>query len=222
MRRVLDQGFVHVVDHMGSDLSVVNAARISFGKRKAKFDEKDTALIAYLAEHEHTAPFRHAFVTFHIKAPIFVLRQWMKHVVGCSWNEISGRYVEFEPEFYLPEDFRLQSTNNKQGSHGRLGETDNANTRIKLSEGYNSAYCLYREMLANGVCREQARLILPLATYSEVYWTASLQAIAHFLHLRLDSHAQKEIREYATAVKEQAQNLFPEAMRALFPEGSHA
>jgi len=118
---VLDRGFVRLIDHMGSDLSVVNAARVSFGKKKEVFDEGDAKLVRYLAEHEHTSPFRHTAMTFHVKAPIFVFRQWMKHRVASEFNEISGRYVEFPPdEFYLPERFRQQAKVNKQGSEGEI------------------------------------------------------------------------------------------------------
>ena len=119
--RVLDRGFVRLVDHMGNDLTVVNAARVSFGKRKEAFDPKDAELVDYLAEHEHTAPFRHAYLTFHVKAPIFVFRQWMKHRIASDFNEISGRYVEFkEDEYFVPESFRQQAKVNKQGSEGEI------------------------------------------------------------------------------------------------------
>lgn len=114
--KVLDQGFVEIVDVMGSDLSVVNSARVSFGKKTEKIRPRDERLINYLWEHNHSSPFRHATIQFHIKAPIFVLRQWMKHQVGCAWNEISGRYVEFDYEYHTPSHFRLQSKDNKQGS----------------------------------------------------------------------------------------------------------
>src|SRR5512141_427177 len=119
--RVLDKGFVRLIDHMGSDLSVVNAARVSFGKRKEAFEEGDAKLIRYLARHEHTSPFRHTAMTFHVKAPIFVFRQWMKHRIGSEFNEISGRYVVFpDDEFHVPASFRQQSKDNKQGSEGEI------------------------------------------------------------------------------------------------------
>ena len=122
---VLDRGFVKLVDHMGSDLSVVNAARVSFGKRKEAFDEADGKLIDYLAQHDHTSPFRHTALTFHVKAPIFVFRQWMKHRIASEFNEISGRYVEFpEDEFFVPETFRRQAKVNKQGSEGEVEGAD--------------------------------------------------------------------------------------------------
>jgi thymidylate synthase (FAD) len=213
---VLDRGFVRLIDHMGSDLTVVNAARVSFGKRKEAFDDSDAELVSYLAAHEHTAPFRHAYLTFHVKAPIFVFRQWMKHRIASDFNEISGRYVEFSPdEFYLPELFRQQAKINKQGSEGQIPEE----SRKAAMEAYRGAcrYSIeqYKALINIGVCREQARCVLPLALYSEVYWTASLQSVAHFLHLRLDSHAQWEIRQYAEAVRQLAKPLFPHGLAAL-------
>jgi len=199
MVKVLDQGFVDLVDAMGSDLSVVNAARVSFGKRKEELDEKDAGLVRYLWRHEGTSPFRHATVQFHLRAPIFVLRQWMKHQVGCSWNEISGRYVKFEPSFYLPDNWREQHESNKQGSKGSIDDQDAA--RAVYSTCLDQQYAAYNELLELGVCKEQARMVMPLAMYSECYWTASLQAVMHFLRLRLDGHSQWEIRQFAAAVK---------------------
>lgn len=211
---VLDRGFVKLVDHMGSDLSIVNAARVSFGKRKEAFDEADASLVRYLAEHEHTSPFRHTALTFHVKAPIFVFRQWMKHRIGSEFNEISGRYVEFpEDDFYVPATFRRQAKVNKQGSEGEIEDGARA-TELYLSACRNSL-AQYRELIALGVCREQARCVLPLGLYSEVYWTASLQAVAHFIHLRTDGHAQWEIRQYAAAIRRLAAEAFPVGLEAL-------
>jgi len=219
--RVLDQGFVSLIDSMGSDLTVVNAARVSFGKRKDTFDEKDAKLISYLAAHEHTAPFRHAYMTFHVKAPIFVFRQWMKHRVASDFNEISGRYVEFPmDEFYVPDSFRLQSEDNKQGSRGEIPSDSRQAAEEAYLDACRNSVRQYRALIEMGVCREQARCVLPLALYSEVYWTASLQAVAHFLHLRLDAHAQWETRQYAKVVRGLAEPLFPESLRALLGDGN--
>jgi thymidylate synthase (FAD) len=213
---VLDRGFVSLIDHMGTDLTVVNAARVSFGKRKAAFDDKDTDLVSYLASHDHTAPFRHAYLTFHIKAPIFVFRQWMKHRIASEFNEISGRYVEFSPdEFYIPEHFRRQAKINKQGSEGLIPEKNHRTAVKAYSDACRSSVKQYKTLIEMGVCREQARCVLPLAMYTEVYWTASLQAVAHFLRLRLDSHAQWEIRQFAMAVRELAEPIFPKSLTAL-------
>jgi len=213
---VLDRGFVRLVDHMGTDLTVVNAARVSFGKHKDAFDDKDAELVDYLAQNEHTAPFRHAYLTYHVKAPIFVFRQWMRHRIASDFNEISGRYVEFrEDEFYVPEHFRLQAKVNKQGSEGEIDATRREAAREAFLGACHQSVAQYKTLIGLGVCREQARCVLPLGLYSEVYWTASLQAVAHFLHLRLDAHAQWEIRQYAQAVRELTEPLFPAGLQAL-------
>jgi thymidylate synthase (FAD) len=213
---VLDKGFVRLVDAMGSDLSVVNAARVSFGKRKESFEEGDAKLIAYLAKHEHTSPFRHAYLQFHVKAPIFVFRQWMKHQVGCSWNEISGRYVEFaDDEFFVPATFRQQAKVNKQGSEGEIAEGNRAAALAAYLDACRNAVAQYKAMLELGVCREQARCVLPLGLYSEVYWTTSLQAAAHFVRLRSEGHAQWEIQQYAAAVRDLMADRFPASLQAL-------
>ena len=215
---VLDKGFVRLVDHMGSDLSVVNAARVSYGKRKEAWDDRDAELVAFLADHEHTSPFRHAYLQFHAKAPIFVFRQWMKHQVGCSWNEISGRYVEFaEDEYYVPDTFRRQAKVNKQGSEGEIDAASRDRARAAYLESCQGAVARYKELLALGVCREQARCVLPVGLYSEVYWTVSLQAVAHFIRLRTDGHAQWEIQQYAAAVRQLVEPLYPASLRALLP-----
>ena len=213
--RVLDKGFVELIDHMGSDLSVVNGARISMGKRKEVFDDKDAGLINYLAEHDHTSPFRIPHVVLHIKAPIFVMRQWMRYKIGSDFNEISGRYVEFEQEYYVPKVFRSQSKNLKQGSDGELTMADAIRAEQVYLRSCRNAFASYEDLLEVGVAKEQARMVLPLALYTEVYWTASLQAVAHFLLQRLDPHAQWEIREYAKAVKELILPLYPNSLNAL-------
>ena len=207
---VLDRGFVSLVDHMGSDLSVVNSARISYAKRSESFCERDEKLVNYLWEHNHTSPFRHATLQFHIKAPLFVIRQWQKHQVGCAWNEVSGRYVEFEAEFYIPDCWRKQHKQNKQGSYGEVESQQEAYSiytralEASLDEYYN--------LLNLGVCKEQARMVLPLSLYTQCYWTASLQAVMHFLSLREDSHAQLEIQEYAKAIRELSAAHFPSSL----------
>jgi len=217
--QVLNKGFVRLIDHMGSDLSVVNAARVSFGKVKATFEDSDAKLVDYLAEHEHTSPFRHTALTLHVKAPIFVFRQWMKHRIGSEFNEISGRYVEFpEDEFFVPEAFRRQAKVNKQGSEGAIDEANQARALETYLESCRSAVAHYKELLALGVCREQARCVLPLALYSEVYWTVSLQAVAHFIRLRADAHAQWEIQQYAAAVRAVVEPLFPVGLKALLAD----
>ena len=218
--KVLDKGFVRLIDHMGSDLSVVNAARVSFGKRKETLDEGDEKLIRYLSEHEHTSPFRHTALTLHVKAPIFVFRQWMKHRIASEFNEISGRYVEFpEDEFFVPALFRRQAKVNKQGSEGTIEEADHARALASYLESCRGAVAHYKELLSLGVCREQARCVLPVALYSEVYWTVSLQAVAHFIRLRADAHAQWEIQQYAAAVRSVVEPIYPVGLKALLASG---
>jgi thymidylate synthase (FAD) len=204
---VLDDGFVRMVATMGNDLSVVNAARVSFGKQKNELGPRDEKLIKYLWDNEHTSPFRHAYVQFHIKAPIFVLRQWMKHQVGSSWNEISGRYVKFEPSFYCPENWREQHESNKQGSKGSIQDQKQANELYK--DAMKVQWDSYQRLIELGVCKEQARMLLPVSTYSECFWTSSLQSLMHFLHLREDAHAQWEIQQYAKAVRKLIEPQFP-------------
>ena len=202
---VLDKGFIEVVDSLGNDLTVVNSARVSFGKRKEKWDKSDERLVRYLAKHKHYSPFRHLQVQFHIKAPEFVMRQWYKHVVGIettsngstkdhAWNEISGRYVEYD-EFYEPTEFRKQSEDNKQASDGLID--DQKNTSILWTTAQQHSVSAYKEMLKRGMAKEQARTILPLTLYTEVYWTASFQAVMNFIELRNEKTSQIEIQEYA-------------------------
>jgi thymidylate synthase (FAD) len=199
---------------------VANAARVSFGKQKEVFEEGDAKLVTYLAEHEHTSPFRHTALTLHVKAPIFVFRQWMKHRIGSEFNEISGRYVEFpEEEFYIPEYFRRQAKVNKQGSEGTIQEELHTRAMSSYLESCRSSVSHYKELLSLGVCREQARCVLPVGLYSEVYWTVSLQAVAHFIRLRADHHAQWEIQQYAAAVRQIVEPLYPVGLKALLSSG---
>ena len=197
-------GFVDLIDQMGNSTSVVNAARVSFGKRhKGPLTEKDKRLIRYLWNHKHTSPFRHVTFQFHIAAPIFILRQWQKHQVGSTFNEMSGRYVEFKNSFHCPTEFREAPKGNiKQGSGGLLDSDiqDKADKAFKFS--VNMSYEIYKNLLEMGVCKEQARGVLPLTTFSECIWTVSLQALIHFLNLRLAKDSQTEIRYYAEAIKE--------------------
>jgi thymidylate synthase (FAD) len=223
---ILDHGFVELIDHLGSDLTIVNAARVSFGKRKTDLSEADAKLIRYLAQHKHWSPFRHVQLQFHCKVPEFVARQWYKHVVGIAyneaptvdhaWNEISLRYVDAsEFSFYTPDGFRQQSTDNRQAS---LDEwiTDPADTfRNRYQEQMRSAFTLYEDMVTAGVAKEQARGVLPLCIYTEFYWTASLQAVVNFISLRKHPGAQFEIREYAHAVESLTRQVVPVAYQAL-------
>ena len=194
-------GLVELVDVMGDAVTVVNAARVSMGRHVTDLGDADRRLLRYLWEHEHTSPFRHVTLQFRIKAPVFVLRQWMKHQVGCAWNEISGRYVTFKDEVWLPQMWRAQSAKLKQGSEGPLDDVDALAASLIYQEAVTQSLMAYHHLLRLGVAKEQARLILPLSLMSECYWTASLHAVIHFLKLRLDLHAQEEIRDFARAVE---------------------
>ena len=215
---VLDKGFVEVLDVLGSEMTVVNSARVSFGKRKEKWDKSDERLVRYLAKNKHFSPFRHLQVQFHIKAPEFVMRQWYKHVVGIettsnsavkdhAWNEISGRYVEVE-DFYYPQFFRKQSDDNKQASEGEID--DQMQGYFLWEKGLEQIKQSYKELLELGVAKEQARAILPLSQYTEVYWTASFQAIMNFIELRDEPTAQWEIQQYAKVLKVIMFYVYPE------------
>lgn len=223
-KEVLDKGFIEVIDKLGNDLTVVNSARVSFGKRKESFDVNDRKLVKYLAKHKHWSPFRHLMVQFHVKAPEFVMRQWYKHVVGIetssssatkdhAWNEISGRYVPVT-DFYVPSNWRRQSKDNKQASEGSI-EDQSAAEKI-YSEAMQHNLNSYEKLLELGVAKEQARMILPLNQYTEVYWTASFQAIMNFIELRDEDTAQWEIREYAKAMKELMKLIYPEITSVWF------
>jgi len=215
--KVLDKGFVEVIDTLGDDLTVVNSARVSFGKRKTKWDKSDERLVRYLAKHKHHSPFRHLQIQFHIKAPEFVMRQWYKHVVGIettsnsatkdhAWNEISGRYVPVE-DFYTPEVFRQQSEDNKQATEGSIEDQNKA--KIIWDVAMFNAKKYYNDLLDLGVGKEQARAILPLNQYTEVYWTASFQAVMNFVELRDEKTSQWEIQEYAKVIKKLCLTSFP-------------
>ena len=213
----LDKGFVEYEDHMGDDMKVLNAARVSFAKKKTgPLDDRDTLLMNYLAEHEHWSPFRHNYLTLRIKAPIFCFRQIMKHKIASDFNEMSGRYAEFEEsDFFVPTEFRKQAVVNKQGSEGSL---DDATDDIALSaylESCHSSMEKYHELLKLGVCREQARCVLPVGMYSQAIWSLSLQAAVHFIRLRTSAHTQAETREYGEAVKKICLDLWPLATTAL-------
>ena len=216
---VLDKGFIEVVDSLGNDLTVVNSARVSFGKRKEKWDKSDERLVRYLAKHKHYSPFRHLQVQFHIKAPEFVMRQWYKHVVGIettsnssakdhAWNEISGRYVEVE-DFYYPSVWRKQSDDNKQASEGVLDDLQQKRMNDTYNELMRQVEMAYDRMIDVGVAKEQARIVLPLNQYTEVYWTASFQAVINFIELRNEKTSQIEIQEYAKVLLEQMKEVFP-------------
>ena len=197
-------GFVQLIDEMKNDvpLKVVNSARISYAGESKEFDEKDLKLAKFLLKQGHTSPYRHSYYTFHIKMPIFVARQFMRYNVGCSWSEKSLRYTTADPEFYIPEKMRENlKTGNKQASvEAKLPPSFHEYWRDYLELEYNGNFASYQHMLKDGIAKEIARQVLPVALYTEVYWTASLQTIMHFIDERLKPEAQFEIRQYAKAV----------------------
>ncbi len=206
---VLDQGFVRLVETMGSDASIVRAARVSYGEG-TKTVREDAALIDYLMRHRHTSPFEMVEFTFHVRAPIFVARQWFRHRTASA-NEVSGRYSILEERFYRPEAWRRPAEHNKQGSKGRFLSED---ADRALAEAYRTAYAAYQSLLALGVAREEARIVLPVGLYTEFYWKQDLHNLFHFLKLRLDPHAQAEIRAYARAIAEIVKARVPLAWAA--------
>ena len=217
---------VTYIDHMGSDLSVVNAARVSFGKKsdwlprihngEAKvLSAKDCRLIAYLARHNHKSPFNHTFTTFHVKAPVFVARQLVKHEY-MPWNEISRRYVDVEPELYEAPVWRGRSEDKKQGSYGEV--ESNANVLY-----YNkNALMMYRQLLDEGVAPEQARMVLPQSMMTEWYWSGTVFSFSKMCSLRCKDDTQAETRIVADAIDEEMENLYPVSWEALRDEYVHS
>ena len=214
---------VELIDCMGSDLSVVNAARVSFAKKselewvekgnsstvyEQTLKDKDKKLINYLAKHDHWSPFGHASLQFHIKAPIFVARQLVKHQVGLVWNEVSRRYVDDEPEFYVPKKWRLKAEDKKQGSSNETVEYELGATMEFLKETYNN-------MLKQNIAPEMARMILPQNLYTEWYWSGTLMAFARICSLRCKLDTQEETRKIADKIFFIAKEHFPVSWRAL-------
>ena len=208
---------VTIIDHMGSDLSVVNAARVSFGKLHDTMTEGDKKLIKFLAKHGHWTPFGHASMSFHVKAPIFVARQLVKHQVGLVWNEISRRYVDDDPEFWYPEHWRGRADDKKQGSSDEYVDWLNRFERTGHRAVMISEFALkaYKDMLEAGVCPEQARMVLPQNTITEWYWSGTLYAFARVCNLRCQPDAQKETRDVCWKIDEFAKFLFPTSWEAL-------
>ena len=208
---------VELVDHMGSDLTVVNAARVSFGKRKIEFTEGDKKLIGFLAKHGHWSPFGHGSLQFHIKAPVFVARQLVKHQIGLTWNEISRRYVDYEPEFYEVDKWRGKPIDAKQGSSEENLEWIDRSTRTSALKTAVELRALknYNRMIDAGVAPEQARMILPQSMMTEWYWSGTLYAFARVCNLRCASDAQYETRIVANIIDELSEVVFPVSWAAL-------
>lgn len=214
---------IELINSMGSDLSIVNDARASFDKSSLKLDEKDIKLINYLIKHEHTSPFRGVVFKFKVKAPLYICRQWWKHVIASNhneeqlgWNEKSFRYVAIDDsnEFYIPPTFRQQSQNNKQATTGSLAPELNSQAIAIYQEQCAKSYQAYNQLLELGVGREQARGVLVPSVYTSWVWTVSLQALLNFVDLRLGAGAQSEIGAYAQAIVELVEPIVPVSMAA--------
>jgi len=216
---------VTYIDHMGSDLSVVNSARVSFGKKSKSLGEvgigdepimvpvlhdTDVRLIRYLAKHKHKSPFNHAFATFHVKAPIFVARQLVKHEY-MPWNEISRRYVDNEPEFFHPTEWRGRSDDKKQGSEGVIESLRPTYSKTLIKIAMDN----YKHLLSEGVCPEQARMVLPQSMMTEWYWSGSLFAFAKMCGLRLKDDTQYETRLVAQEIEDYMMDIYPNSWEAL-------
>ena len=199
---------VNLIDVMGTDLSVVNAARVSFAKESDEFSDKDAKLINYLAKHNHWSPFGHASLQFRIKAPIFVARQLVKHQVGLVWNEVSRRYVDDEPEFYIPSEWRLKADDKKQGSSDETVDYNIKSTIQYVTETYNN-------LLKANVAPEMARMVLPQNLYTEWYWSGSLMAFARVCNLRCKPDTQKETQVIAQMIDYESKEKFPISWKAL-------
>lgn len=201
------QGWVGLIDHLGQEISIVNAARVSFGKLKTAMAERDIKLLNYLIENKHTSPLEHVVFTFSIHCPLFVRGQWHRHRTW-SYNEISRRYTEIDMEFYTPDKLRQQADNDRQASVFATDFND-AGLRKMISKHNQSSFALYEELLGNGVCREQARGVLPQNMMVTFWGTVNLGNLLHFLELRDSEHAQWEIREYAIAIKKLIKPIIP-------------
>jgi thymidylate synthase (FAD) len=226
---VLDKGYVRLVNHMGSDLTVVNAARVSYAKESKELSERDIMLIKYLSREGHTSPFRHTILQYEIYAPLMVARQWWKYVVGSAhyegtgdsleaWNESSRRYITEEPNFYIPsnKEWRGKPENSKQGSGNSVIWEIGEKHTIELMNYVELGLTKYEAALNDGICAEQARLFLPAyGMYVRWYWTASLQSVCHFLLQRLEHDAQLEIQLYAKVILEISKTIFPNSFEEL-------
>jgi thymidylate synthase (FAD) len=220
-------GSIDLLKVYGSDLDVVRAAKVSYGNDADELDDKGTTLISFLAKNKHYSPFRHCFMQFRIDMPMFIKFQWWKHIIGSNWglgdesnigwNEISGRYTSKHvsiDSFYIPSHYRKQSKENKQVSE-ESQELDHCDIMLEVQKQCKEALSLYNDLIAEGVAKEQARIVLPLNFRTQVIWTASLQAVAHFIKLRTDKTAQYEIQLFAKKIAALAEYAFPVSMKAL-------
>lgn len=207
------QGWVGLIDRMGSEVSIVNAARVSFGKQKDTMEERDVGLLRYLVENRHTSPLEHVCFTFIVHCPLFVRSQWHRHRMW-SYNEISRRYTSIDVEFYVPTEIREQAETNRQASVAPITLDQDACRKL-ISEQNRAAFEVYERLLAMGVCREQARGVLPQNMMTTFWGTVDLHNLISFLELRDSEHAQWEIRQYAAAIKELVRPYLPNVAKVL-------
>lgn len=205
------QGWVGLIDHLGTEATIVNAARVSFGKVKTSMDERDVKLLNYLIQNRHTSPLEHVVFTFSVHCPLFVRGQWHRHRTW-SYNEISRRYTEIDMEFYTPEKLRRQSENNRQASFADP-DFEDAKLRELIEQSNRTSLELYEKLLEAGVCREQARGVLPQNMMTTFWATVDLANLLHFLQLRDSEHAQYEIREYAIAIRDLIRPVVPNVVK---------
>jgi thymidylate synthase (FAD) len=198
---VLDHGFVRLDAVTADDLSVVNAARVSFGATQTEMTERDKGLIGFLMREKHGTPFEHNFFRFHIKAPIFVVREWFRHRIGWSYNEYSGRYSELPAVAYLPDGPQIRSQVGKPGAYTFEPLENPQFSKDAMSMSYDESFATYQKLLDQGVAKEVARMVLPVSTYTEFYASTNARALMNFINLRADETAQWEIRQYAYAVE---------------------
>ena len=207
---------IELLETFGNDLTIVNAARVSFQKESTEMCGRDEKLIHYLADHNHNSPFFHPQLRFRIKMPIFVAREWFRHTIGFARNEVSRRYVDTPPELWYPTEFRERDPNLKQGSKDTIVESPAV--KEAYDQAMRDAMKAYYSLLANNVAPEIARAVLPMSLYTEFIETGSLAAYARLCKLRLDPHAQKEIQEYAQQVSDLIEKAFPIAWKALLKD----
>lgn len=207
-------GTIQLVDVSADDLMVVNAARVSFGKKKKKMDESDRMLIAYLMREQHGSPFEHNFFMFHVRAPIFVAREWFRHRIGWSYNEYSGRYSQMQSDYYLPSREDLRTQDGKPGHYEFTKFDGDAESILaKMAKSNSSAWDTYNELLAAGVAKELARTVLPVGWMTEFYASTNARALMNFIQLRAAPSAQYEIRQYAYQLEEILEEQMPETAR---------
>jgi len=212
-------GWIDLENYSGTDLDIVNAAKVSFVKQSDSFEAAEERVLNFLMRERHGSPFEHNYFKFHVRAPIFVVREWQRHRIGFSYNEESGRYVELRPDFYVPETARTQE--GRPGAYrfedGNEAQTDQIRTAVMMH--CKNAFRYYENLLASGIAKEQARILLPLNTYTEFYFTCNARSLMNFLELRMSSHAMYEIRKYADAMYKLWAEVMPQTAKAFEHHG---